>query len=307
MLTAVSSFHNSDNFHSHWCVWCHYLQEVRKSILAMNKWVYENTPLSFECWFLRNNALSKGRFNGPELFVVSSWEPQCCLWNSVFTMWRYYLIHGLSQDKYNVFHKELCACIILVAVWWQLDLDFKLPDRNRMFSGVAWSAYRFLADMCVCKAVTLPLLLWLAQGHLWPTVCICQQCRKRQNRRQWQDVLLLSLNLSLFLPLPSSSLLFYHARRFVKDRVQAEGWQIDYPTCRKCVQGLRRQTGNKQRPFSEEALKHTRANVIIKRWRHGILRWYSLVLQMLNHSGMAKSLPSFGSWCVLHISLRLLM
>lgn len=67
-----------------------------------------------------------------------------------------------------------------------------------------------------------------------------------------------------FLSLPVSLSLFHHAWRVVKDRVQAEGQQIDYPVCRKCVQGLCRQAGNKQRPLSVEALKHTRSNVIRK-------------------------------------------
>lgn len=86
---------------------------------------------------------------------------------------------------------------------------------------------------CVHYAMTLPLLLWLAQGHVCPSVCMCQQCRERQ-RSGAQE-------LSLFL-VPSP---FPHARRVVKDRVRAKGQEIDYPVCRKCIQGLCRQDGNK--------------------------------------------------------------
>lgn len=80
-------------------------------------------------------------------------------------------------------------------------------------------------------------------------------------------------DLGLFLALSP----FHHAERVVKDRMRAKEQQIDYPVCRKCVQGLCRETETKQRPHSGDALRHTRANVIIKQWRDGplILCWYS--------------------------------
>lgn len=95
--------------------------------------------------------------------------------------------------------------------------------------------------------------------------------------------------LGLFLALSP----FHHAERVVKDRMRAKEQQIDYPVCRKCVQGLCRETETKQRPHSGDDLRHTRANVIIKQWRDGplILCWYS---KMLNNSSTPKLRLNLG-------------
>lgn len=84
---------------------------------------------------------------------------------------------------------------------------------------------------CVYEAMTHPLLLRLTQGQM---LVLCQQ---RHREREGLGAMA-GCVFSLFLS-------FHHARRVVWDSVQAEGQQIDYPVCRKCVQGLCRQAGNK--------------------------------------------------------------
>lgn len=121
-----------------------------------------------------------------------------------------------------------------------------LPDTNRpcLFSVNAFGR-------CVEEAVTLTLYCCISPKGICVRLWMCQQHRELESLGAREGY---AVSLSPF----------HHAWRVVKGRVKAEEQQIDYPVCKKCVQGLYRQTGNKQRPLLVEPLKHTRANVNIK-------------------------------------------
>lgn len=134
--------------------------------------------------------------------------------------------------------QHMCISLFLWHLWWLLVFkwDGALPHRNGMFYGVARSACRCLADV------------WMRPRHSpyccdsLKGICVGACVSTIQIKRElWGKDRICSLFLS-----PSLSFsLSHHAWRVVKDRMQAEGQQIDYPVCRKCVQGLCRQAGNK--------------------------------------------------------------
>lgn len=71
-----------------------------------------------------------------------------------------------------------------------------------------------------------------------------------------------------------------HAQGVVKDRDCKLIKQYAGNVFKACVR-------TKKRPLSVETFKHTRADVIIKRWRDGLLFYFVCLLQMLNNTKTA--------------------
>lgn len=124
-------------------------------------------------------------------------------------------------------------------------------EQDRELSGfhrVAWSAPRCLADVCERLGRYISPIVTCSRAYV--SVCVHVPTAQRNTAfggRTGYDA-----------PLPLSP--FQHAQRLVKDREQAEGQQIDYPACMASADRL----DYKQRPLSVEALKGTRADVIIR-------------------------------------------